>query len=81
MFLMPKESTTMSQIMTALLMPINKKNKLNGQIMPYKVWSDKLSLKVSDWYKVYNAKNQNKVCVSIFYICVKFRISYILQTD
>lgn len=65
MFLMPKESTTMSQIMTTLLMPI-KKTKFNGQIMPYKVWSDKLNEKVSDWYKVYNAKKQNKVSVSIF---------------
>lgn len=55
----------MSQIMTTLLMPI-KKTKFNGQLMPYKVWSDKLSKKVSDWYKVYNAKKQNKVSVSIF---------------
>lgn len=65
MFLMPKESTTMGKIMTILLKPI-KKTKFNGQVMPYKVWSDKLSKKISDWYRVYSTKNKNKVSVSIF---------------
>lgn len=65
MFLMPKESTTMSKVMTILLKPI-KKTKFNGKVMPYKVWSDKLSKKISDWYRVYSTKNKNKVSVSIF---------------
>ncbi|KAL4119024.1 hypothetical protein QTP88_011897 [Uroleucon formosanum] len=60
MFLMPKESTTMGKVMTTLLMPV-KKTKCIGQVMPYKVWSKKLSKKVSDWCKVYHTKNQNKV--------------------
>ncbi|XP_060861557.1 MATH and LRR domain-containing protein PFE0570w-like [Metopolophium dirhodum] len=59
MFIMPKESTTMSKVMTTLLMPV-KKNKSN-HLMPYKVWSEKLSKNVSDWCKVYHTKNQNKV--------------------
>jgi len=63
MFLMPKESTTMGKIMTTLLMPV-KKTKFIGQVMPYKVWSEKLSKKVSGWCKVYHAKKQNKVIVS-----------------
>jgi len=63
MFLMPKESTTMGKVMTTLLMPV-KKAKCIGQVMPYKVWSEKLSKKVSDWCKVYHTKNQNKVIVS-----------------
>ncbi|CAI6361144.1 unnamed protein product [Macrosiphum euphorbiae] len=62
MFLMPKESTTMGKIMTTLLMPV-KKTKFIGQVMPYKVWSEKLSKKVSGWCKVYHAKKQNKVIV------------------
>lgn len=67
MFLMPKESSTMSKIMTTLLMP-TKKNKYIGQFMPYEVWSKKLCTKVSDWYKVYNLKNKNKTRVSIFLV-------------
>jgi len=63
MFLMPKESTTMSKVMTTLLMPV-KKTKCISEVMPYKVWSEKLSKKVSDWCKVYHTKNQNKVIVS-----------------
>ncbi|XP_060853914.1 uncharacterized protein KIAA2026-like [Rhopalosiphum padi] len=62
MFLMPKESTTMGKIMTTLLMPV-KKSKFVGQVMPYKVWSEKLSRKVSDWCKIYHAKKKNKVIV------------------
>ncbi|KAE9533474.1 hypothetical protein AGLY_009112 [Aphis glycines] len=62
MFLIPKESKTMGQIMTTLLMPVKKK-KFVGQVMPYKVWSEKLSRTVSDWCKVYQAKNKNKVIV------------------
>ncbi|XP_025200122.1 uncharacterized protein LOC112598032 [Melanaphis sacchari] len=62
MFLMPKESTTMGKIMTTLLMPI-KKTKFVGQVMPYTIWSEKLSRKVSDWFKVYHSKNKNKVIV------------------
>ncbi|VVC30034.1 Bromodomain [Cinara cedri] len=62
MFLMPKESTTMSKIMTTLLMPI-KKPKYIGREMPYKVWSEKLCKKVSEWYKVYHIHKRNKVYV------------------
>ncbi|XP_022163146.1 uncharacterized protein LOC111028718 [Myzus persicae] len=62
MFLMPKQSTTMGKIMTTLLMPV-KKTKFIGQVMPYKIWSEKLSRKVSDWCKVYHSKKQNKVIV------------------
>lgn len=64
MFLMPKESTTMSKIMTTLLMPI-KKRKSYDRIMPYNVWSERLGKKVSEWYKMYYLKRQNKVQVSI----------------
>ncbi|CAI6351637.1 unnamed protein product [Macrosiphum euphorbiae] len=60
MFLMPKESTTMGKVMTTLLDP-RKKTKCIGPVMPYKVWSEKLSKKVSDWCKVYHTKKQNKV--------------------
>lgn len=66
MFLMPKESTTMSKIMTTLLMPI-KKNRFIGREMPYKIWSKKLCEKVSEWYKVYRAHKRNKVYVSIYF--------------
>lgn len=65
MFLMPKESTTMSKIITTLLMPV-RKTKYIGQDMPYKIWSKKLCEKVSEWYKVYHFKKRNKVSVSIF---------------
>jgi len=73
MFLMPKESTTMGKIMTTLLMPV-KKSKFVGQVMPYKVWSEKLSRKVSDWCKIYHAKKKKKVIVSIiFYFFPTFK--------
>ncbi|XP_050521246.1 uncharacterized protein LOC126894346 isoform X2 [Daktulosphaira vitifoliae] len=62
MFLMPKESLAMSKIMTTLLIPI-KKLKHIDKVMPYKVWSEKLSKKVSEWYKVYHSKKRNKVNV------------------
>lgn len=65
MFLMPKESTTMSKIMTTLLIPI-KKAKCMGRVMPYTVWSEKLCKKVTEWYKLYHSKKRNKVKVSIF---------------
>lgn len=65
MFLLPKESTTMSKIMTTLLMPI-RKTKYIGQDMPYKIWLKKLCKKVSEWYKVYFLKKRDKVSVSIF---------------
>lgn len=72
MFLMPKQSTTMGKIMTTLLMPV-KKTKFIGQVMPYEIWSAKLSRKVSDWCKVYHAKKQNKVIVSyVFLLLIKF---------
>jgi len=70
MFLIPKESTTMGKIMTTLLMPV-KKTKFVGQVMPYKVWSKKLSRNVSDWCKVYQAKNKNKIIVSIIFFTFK----------
>jgi len=65
MFLMPRESMTMSKIMTTLLMPIKKFKDMN-QIMPYIIWSAKLSNKVSEWCKVYHMKKRNKVSVSTF---------------
>jgi len=65
MFLMPRESMTMSKIMTTLLTPINKVKYVN-QTMPYTIWSKKLSQKVSEWCKVYHIKKKNKVTVSIF---------------
>ncbi|XP_050440947.1 uncharacterized protein LOC126845937 isoform X2 [Adelges cooleyi] len=64
MFLMPKESTAMGKIMTTLLMPIRKSKYIN-KIMPYKVWSEKLSKKVSEWFKVYHSKKRNKVFKSL----------------
>jgi len=63
MFIMPKESTTMSKIMTTLFMPV-KKTKFISPVMPYKVWSEKLSKNVSEWCEVYHIKKQNKVSVS-----------------
>ncbi|XP_029342052.1 uncharacterized protein KIAA2026-like [Acyrthosiphon pisum] len=59
MFLMPKESTTMDKVMSTLLGSF--KTTKSKQLMPYKVWSKKLSKKVSDWCRVYHANNQNKV--------------------
>ncbi|XP_029342053.1 uncharacterized protein KIAA2026-like [Acyrthosiphon pisum] len=59
MFLMPKESTTMDKVMSTLLGSF--KTTKSRQLMPYKVWSKKLSKKVSDWCRVYHANNQNKV--------------------
>lgn len=70
MFLMPKESTAMSKIMTTLMMPI-KKAKCISRVMPYKVWSEKLSKKVSEWYKVYHKQKRNKVSVSIFFSLIQ----------
>lgn len=66
MFLMPKESTTMNKIMTTLLMPI-KKTKYFGREMPYKIWSEKLCKKVSEWYKLFRLHKRNKVYVSIYF--------------
>lgn len=66
MFLIPKESKTMGKVMSFLLMPIKKKAKFSDQIMPYKVWSGKLDNKLSEWYKVYHANQQNKVNVRIY---------------
>lgn len=65
MFLMPKESTTMGKVMSFLLMPIKEKCIFSNQIMPYEVWSGKLCNKLSEWYKVYHAKERNKVNVRI----------------
>lgn len=74
MFLMPKESTTMSKIMTTLLMPI-KKPKFIGREMPYKVWSEKLCKRVSEWYKVYHIHKRNKIYVSIYYTFINIIFS------
>lgn len=63
MFLMPKESSTMSKVLTTLLMPV-KKTKYTGKLMPYKIWSEKLCKKVSEWYKIYHMRKRNKVSVS-----------------
>lgn len=67
MFLMPRESTTMSKVMTFLL-TIKKEVQFGDKIMPYKVWSKKLRKKLSKWLKVYHAKKQNEVKVSILLI-------------
>jgi len=71
MFFIPKESSTMSKIMTTLLMPV-KKTKYISPVMPYKVWSEKLSKVVTNWFKVYRTKKQNKVLVSNILLLIKF---------
>ncbi|XP_050431528.1 uncharacterized protein LOC126842476 [Adelges cooleyi] len=62
MFLIPKESTLMSKIMTLLLGPMSGKRCINN-LMSYKVWTEKLSKKISSWFEVYHEKDQGKAKV------------------
>lgn len=64
MFLIPKESTLMSKIMTLLLGPMSGKRCINN-LMSYKVWTEKLSKKISSWFEVYHEKDQGKAKVSV----------------
>lgn len=70
MFLIPNESITMGKVMTILLTPFKKKKIFDHQVLPYKMWSEKLCKKVSEWYKVYHENGRNKVNVSIIFCSI-----------
>ncbi|XP_060572711.1 uncharacterized protein LOC132730744 [Ruditapes philippinarum] len=67
-FMMARESSTLQLIMTSLLstpfqrLKIDKKN-----LMPYKVWEQKLRVKLQSWYKVYtdNDRDVEKTCLRL----------------
>ncbi|XP_013420345.1 uncharacterized protein KIAA2026 [Lingula anatina] len=52
-FAMAKESTVMQTVMTSLLSTPYQRTRLDKKpLMPYKVWEEKLRVKLRQWYKV-----------------------------
>lgn len=53
-FLMARESTTMQRIMSSLLSTPHQRTKLynHRHRMPYRIWEEKLQMKVKYWYDV-----------------------------
>ncbi|KAI5700630.1 hypothetical protein M8J75_001385 [Diaphorina citri] len=62
MFLLPQSSTALASLMTALLVRPTARAKLErGPPMPYSVWKTRLSVKVTEWYRVYHAKGRDEM--------------------
>ncbi|KAK3608519.1 hypothetical protein CHS0354_010374 [Potamilus streckersoni] len=59
-FMMPRESSTMQQIMTSLLSTPFQRTKFNlKNLMPYNVWEEKLRTKMQPWYKLLEDSSGN----------------------
>ncbi|XP_067126473.1 serine-rich adhesin for platelets-like [Centruroides vittatus] len=59
-FLMPRESIYLATIITSLLSSPYQRTKLHRKPpMPYRIWHERLKLRVENWYKLYNAKHKN----------------------
>ncbi|XP_023231682.1 uncharacterized protein KIAA2026-like [Centruroides sculpturatus] len=59
-FLMPRESVYLATIITSLLSSPYQRTKLHRKPpMPYRIWHERLKLRVENWYKLYNAKHKN----------------------
>lgn len=57
MFLVPQSSIVLARLMTSLLVrPISRVRLERGPPMPYTIWKSRLQAKVSEWYRVYHAK-------------------------
>ncbi|KAL4225137.1 hypothetical protein ACF0H5_015830 [Mactra antiquata] len=64
-FMMARESSTMHLIMTSLLSTPFQRLKLDKKnLMPYKVWEQKLRIKLENWYKTFSDCNNDveKTC-------------------
>lgn len=62
MLLMPEASKTLATLITSMLIPPLARSKLEaGPAMPYSIWTNKLSTKVSSWYRVYHSKGDSTV--------------------
>lgn len=67
-FMMSRESSTMQLIMTSLLSTPFQRLKLDRKkLMPYRVWEQKLRVKLQSWYKVYTDMEQDveKTCFKL----------------
>lgn len=59
-FLMPRESVYLATIITSLLSSPYQRTKLNRTPpMPYRIWHERLKLRVQTWYKLFYAKQRN----------------------
>ncbi|XP_014239640.1 uncharacterized protein LOC106661050 [Cimex lectularius] len=58
MLLMPRESLTLTTLMTSMLSPEIKRASLDeSPLMPYEVWTGKLSRKIEEWLGVFYLSN------------------------
>ncbi|ELU05585.1 hypothetical protein CAPTEDRAFT_222182 [Capitella teleta] len=58
--LMPRESLMLSRIMTTLLSTPYQRTKLDKKpFMPYKVWEEKLRLKLRYWFRMFKESGKN----------------------
>ncbi|XP_017753878.1 PREDICTED: putative uncharacterized protein DDB_G0282133 isoform X1 [Eufriesea mexicana] len=64
MFLIPRASKQLANIMTSLLSsPMTKAKLRKIPPMPYEFWTNILAYKMKSWFKIYEAKHQNPVKV------------------
>nr|XP_033190854.1 kinesin-related protein 8-like isoform X1 [Bombus vancouverensis nearcticus] len=64
MFLIPRASRQLANIMTSLLSsPVFKAKLRKIPPMPYEFWTNILAYKMKSWFKIYEAKHQNAVKV------------------
>uniref|UniRef100_A0A8D8UYC3 Protein kibra n=1 Tax=Cacopsylla melanoneura TaxID=428564 RepID=A0A8D8UYC3_9HEMI len=62
MFLLPQSSSTLARLFTSLLVrPVSRVRLERGPPMPYEVWKARLSVKVSEWYRIYHAKGRDEI--------------------
>uniref|UniRef100_A0A1B6GTD1 Bromo domain-containing protein n=1 Tax=Cuerna arida TaxID=1464854 RepID=A0A1B6GTD1_9HEMI len=62
MLLMPQASNTLATLITSMLIPPLFRAKLEvGPAMPYSVWTERLSTKVTSWYRNYHSKGDSTV--------------------
>ncbi|KAL1457065.1 hypothetical protein WDU94_001738 [Cyamophila willieti] len=62
MFLLPQSSSILARLFTSLLVrPVSRVRLERGPPMPYDVWKARLSVKVSEWYRIYHAKGRDEI--------------------
>uniref|UniRef100_A0A1B6LJR7 Bromo domain-containing protein n=1 Tax=Graphocephala atropunctata TaxID=36148 RepID=A0A1B6LJR7_9HEMI len=62
MLLMPQASKTLATLITSMLIPPLFRAKLEvGPAMPYSIWTERLSTKVTSWYRNYHSKGDSTV--------------------
>ncbi|KAK3104223.1 hypothetical protein FSP39_025438 [Pinctada imbricata] len=64
-FYMPRESSALQRVMTALLSTPFQRTKIGKKwMMPYKVWEEKLRVKSRIWYQMYHNSGRNTAKVA-----------------